>query len=291
MGFAVEQMVAVRADPTWIGVVAEVLPLVGGGLCYRVYHDLGDARTYREDQLTSLSRVDEPYGRGATFGAFRMRLRGYLDTLRDAPPPGATHPLATLHIRALERGGGRMVRANLMVADPDVSAGDYLFGVDVWQVTAAQTAFHVIPVAVELATGAPAERVEQQLLPMLVRADGRPDGPAAAVIESARSALERRAEQHRQRAETAAAPTSHALTARRLTRLAAHHERHRRLLTERLATSDPASVAAASQVRDRAEQIYQLRRDALEQLRQPSIASHRIAEGVLTVTNPTNARN
>jgi hypothetical protein len=37
--------------------------------------------------------------------------------------------------------------------------------------------------------------------------------------------------------------------------------------------------------RDRAEQIYQLRREALEQRRHPPIASHRIADGILTVTN------
>jgi hypothetical protein len=200
-----------------------------------------------------------------------------------------------LHIRALERGGGRMVSAQLTVTDPEVLAGDYLFGVDVWQTTAAQAAFHVIPVVVELATGAPAEAAEQQLLAMLVRADGRLDPVAVEVIESVRPALDRRAEQHRRLAEADATQTSHALTTRRLTRLAAHHDRHRRLLTERLTTIDPGdpAAAAARHARDQADQIYQLRREALEQLRYASIASHRIAEGVLTVTNqiqPTSER-
>ena len=287
MSFTVEQMVAVRADPTWIGVVTQILPEVDGVRRYRVHHDLGDGRDYRQDQLVGLSRADEPYGRGAKFGAFRARLGGYLDTLRATPPPAATHPLAMLHIRALERGGGRMVSAQLTAAEPAVPAGGYLFGVDVWHTTAAETAFHVVTVAVELTSGTPAEALERRLLAMLVRADGRPDPAAAELIEQARPALDHRAEQHRRLAETAATQTSQALTARRLTRLAAHHHRHRRLLTERLTTADPTTAAAANQARDQADQIYQLRREALEQLRHAHIASHRIAEGVLTVTNPT----
>jgi hypothetical protein len=87
-----------------------------------------------------------------------------------------------LHIPALERGGGRMVSAHLMVTDPVVPAGNYLFGVDVWHMAAAQIAFQVIPVAVELATGAPAE----QQLPAHAGPRRWPArAPAAAVIEAA----------------------------------------------------------------------------------------------------------
>ncbi len=51
--FALGQLVALKADPTRTGPVMEVLPPVGGSPRYRVFHEAGNIRDYREEQLVA----------------------------------------------------------------------------------------------------------------------------------------------------------------------------------------------------------------------------------------------
>jgi hypothetical protein len=210
MAFDSGQMVALRADPTWIGGVTAVLPAVGGVPRYRVTHGPGVSRDYSEDQLVAMPTANAA---DATFGAFRVRLIGHLYALRSTRFLSSRHPLMRLYIRALTRGHTEPVSARLRVADQKAPAGTYLFVVDLWETSSVRPDVDLVTFAVDLSDSTPCSIVERRLLELLTVADGVQDAVGAEALNQARAALDAYAERERRQAVAVATRTNDSVAA------------------------------------------------------------------------------
>jgi len=197
-----------------------------------------------------------------------------------------THPLIRLAVNALAPADGQHLSAQLHVIEAGVPEGHYLFAVDAWETIAARPEFRAVGFAVGLSDLEPAPAVERRLLALLAAARAAEPTTDMNAVDKARHVLDTRVEQRRRASVAVASETSDVLVARRLASLDAHHNRVARRLADRLAAATEPRIARmrASQ-RDRADADYRRRRQALEQRRGADIVSHRIAEGILTVTH------
>lgn len=197
----------------------------------------------------------------------------------------ATHPLVRLAVVALAPAQDQQLRAQLRVVDPELPEGRYAFACDTWETIAVRPEFRTMSFVVDAARLTASRIVERRLFALLANALPGDGGPAAD-LQDAGAALDKYAEQRRRDAARDAHALNQVLLARRTGSLEAHHQRALQRLDDRLTNeTEPRMRTMLTAQRARAVRKFEQRREQLEERRRVDIVSHRIAEGVLTISH------
>ncbi|MCU1658763.1 MAG: helicase, partial [Pseudonocardiales bacterium] len=196
-----------------------------------------------------------------------------------------THPLIGLAVRALAPANDQQLRTHLQVVDADIPPGHYAFACETWETIAVRHEFRTVSFAFDAEQLTPSVAVERRLLALLAKAHP-PTEALKLDLNAAESVLVTRADQRRRGAIIDARNLNEVLLARRLASVDAHHQRRVQRLDDQLASVTELRIQRMlTSERARTAADLERRREQLEARRRVDIVSHRIAEGVLTITH------